>query len=182
MDVNLLSPAEKKEVRLIKLYHILKNISFDVVSLIAAVTLVFSFSAIILQNDDASLQQQLDQEAALKQEGRVASLEEATKELNLQLNAARDIQSTYIPWATVLHTIALQIPDGITLTSIQLTDSNKTYRLTGVSSDRQLLLNFEETMKQIPYFSTVNLPVSNLTQREDIPFEISGTLSEKLYE
>lgn len=182
MDVNLLSPSEKKEVRLLRMYFLIKTLGFRFTSLVVMVGVVLTFGLLLLRNENNSLAAQIASEQLLKQQGRITSLEEATSQLNTTLQRAELIQGSYISWTHIMSIVSNEIPDGITVTTIQLNDTTNVFQLSGTALNRQSLLDFEESIKEQPLFQDIALPVSNLTIRENIPFEMTGVLTSVLYE
>lgn len=182
MNVNLLSPDQKKEVRQLRTFHIVKNVTYNLISLGVAVTVALLFSLQIINNDDAQLKEQLTQEAQLQQLGLVTSLQEATQQLNQQIAAVQEIQAKYVSWTGVIANISEHIPNGITIAEATFNDTTMTFSMSGIAETRNDLLNFQDDMETYPIFAGVKFPTTNLTIRENIPFELTGSLTPVIYE
>lgn len=182
ISLNLLSPAEKKTVASIGIYHLTKNTTFQITSLVVIAATLFFFTNLLIKNNLQSLQKQISFEENLLQEGKVTSLDAAIKELNVQLASAKNIQSQYIRWTPLLVQLAESIPDPISVTSLQLDAPSQSFKLVGVAADRNSLLALQENLQSLPYLTGITSPISNLAQRENISFEVSGQLTKAIYE
>jgi hypothetical protein len=110
------------------------------------------------------------------------SMDEIIKSLNAQLIQINDVQTKYIKWTRVLNNFNTIVPNEISLNLLEFNSLTKTFRVTGTSSDRQVLLNFQESLSKFPYLKELNFPLSNLAQQNNINFEISGKLTDSIHE
>lgn len=180
--INLLSPIVKKRLTELKRYLILKRILFIASYLLIILSVVIFFSHRILKNYSDVLTQQLNNEQLLVKQGKVTALEDTISELNRQLALANEIQSKYIRWTPFLSQLNSIIPDGIKFESLEINSETNTFKIVGRAKEREALLTFQRSLKDFPFFINLNSPVSNLAQREDISFEISGQLTSTIYE
>lgn len=180
--LNLLSPEEKKKVQRIRLYHLIKNLSFQLTSVVLITMTVLIFNYLLLANQNESLDQQIENEVSTRRESRITSIEEATKQLNTQLESSKTVLDLYVQWTSILAKISNEIPAGITLTSVQLDSASLSFRIAGVALDRSLLLNFQDVIANNAYFTNTTSPISNLTQKDNVTFEITGQLTNAIYD
>jgi len=159
----------------------LKNTSFFIISIALITTTVFGFSYLLLNNFSESLIDQINKEIAQQKEEKLISIEEATKELNTQLKSAQQIQNDYIQWTTFLSDFSGKVIDGITLTNVEFITSTKSFKLMGMADTRATLLEFQDELEKLPTFNEITSPVSNLSQPENIQFEITGLLTDEVY-
>jgi len=155
ISLNLLSPAEQSSVNKTKIYFLLRGISFRIIS----------FTAI-----------------ALTQSGKITSIEAAINELNNQLSRAQIIQAEYVSWTNFLIVLDEYITDSIELNRIQVNTNTLTFKITGLAASRNSLIIFQEQITKLPFLSNLSSPISNLAQKENINFEMTGQLNETIYD
>ncbi|MEK7459982.1 MAG: pilus assembly protein PilM [Patescibacteria group bacterium] len=107
----------------------------------------------------------LDKEARVN---RVNKLTEATQTL---------LSQTPI-WSTVFDEVKARVISGINITNFSAPSITETMSLTGTAKDRVTLNLFKKSLQESPMFSEVNLPITNLEKRGDIPFTVSFRLKE----
>lgn len=183
--LNLLSPAEKQKVKSIRNFYLIRRITFPFISLILISTTILFFGQLLLNNYQKNIDEQIDKELSFILVGQTSSSEETIKNFNNQLSRISNIQSNYIKWTDFLIEFTSTIPPGISLNSIDFktlndNESNKTFQLTGVSSDRSALINFENNLEKSEYFSQITTPISALIQKENINFQTSGLILPKI--
>lgn len=76
-------------------------------------------------------------------------------------------------WSTVLTEIGSRVTDGITISSLSAPTINDRISLTGVAHDRVTLNQFKKSLQESSLLSEVGLPITNLEQKENIPFSTS---------
>lgn len=182
LSLNLLSPTEKIDVSKIRLFIILKSITFSIVSILLICGVVFGFSYYLLSNNSSSLSAQIEAERVFQQEKNISSTEDAVKILNNYLATAIVIQQEYVPWTRVLSQFSESIPADITLTSIDFSTINQSCTISGIARNRTALLTFQDQLNSVPFLTNVNSPLSNYTQPENIAFGITATLNETIHQ
>lgn len=100
------------------------------------------------------------------------------KEINTVLERVETIQKEYVLWLGPLADLANATPDNIILLESRLNDATDTYTLNGTAATRDALLLFQAQLEDIPYVETVDVPLSQLTERKDIRFSITVTRNE----
>ncbi|MDP2683976.1 MAG: hypothetical protein Q8P20_02860 [bacterium] len=185
-ELNLLNPTERNKANKIKTYFAIKHVLLQVVSLLLMITTIFYFSSIILKNNSDSLDEQIAKEIEIRQQGNVNSIEDATKLLNSQLELVKNIQDKHVYWTIFLNDFSELVPDNITINNLEfytniLSGSNtRTFKISGIANARQDFINFESNLTNSEYYSEINAPLSNLIQKENINFVITGILSNEI--
>ncbi|MFA6098511.1 MAG: hypothetical protein WCV50_00255 [Patescibacteria group bacterium] len=180
--LNLLSQEEKKHISLIKNYFIIKNVSFFIISFLIIIATITIFTNILLENYLQSLETQIKNEVSISSEGKIASIEEAIKELNSQLLLAKNVEESYVLWTKILTSLVEKLPEGVTLNNINLNSQAMTLKISGTAVNRDAYLNTKSSLELVPYFSNISSPISNLTKKDDIPFTFVGQLTNLIYE
>ncbi len=181
-SINLLSPAEKNNLKKKRLFFVIKSITFQFISLTLIIATVFIFSYFLLNNEKDSLDGLINKEIKLQLEGKVSAVEDATSELNKQLMLANNIQLEYIKWTNIIKSFSSTITKDIILTGLQFDSTDQELSIKGVAQNRDILVSFQNNLEELSYFSDINVPISSLMQRENINFEITGQLTDAIYE
>jgi len=180
--INLLSPAEKNYIKKKRLFFVIKSITFRFISLTLIIATVFIFSYFLLNNEKNSLDELINKEITLQLEGEVSAVEDATSELNKQLMSANNIQLEYIKWTNIIKSFSSTISGGIILTNLQFVSTDQELNIKGVAQNRDILIDFQNNLEELSYFNDINIPISSLLQKENINFEITGQLTDAIYE
>lgn len=186
-SLNLLSPEEKKKIKSIKNFYLIRRISFPFISLLLISTTVLFFGQLLLNNYQKNINEQIDNEMSFILVGQTSSTEDTIKEFNNQLSRITTIQSGYIKWTNFIIEFTSLVPDGISLNSLDLktlndVGSNKTIQITGFSIDRKTLIDFESNLEKSEYFSNIDTPISALIQKVNINFQLSGIITDKIHD
>ena len=182
-DLNLLNPNERNKAKKIKLYFIVKFLSIQLLIVTAIISAVSYFSVALLQNDLDSIEQQIESEILFRESGELNSIEDATEELNSQLQQVESIQAKYLVWTQFINDIALLIPENITIdraefnTNLLLASTINDFEIEGTALTREDFIAFQQILNDSSIFSEIDAPISNLIQKENINFTISGILT-----
>jgi len=79
-------------------------------------------------------------------------------------------------WSEILTEFSQRTPDGITISMFSAPSFTGKMSLTGVASTRTILNNYKTTLQASTLLSEVELPLTNLEQKDKIPFTISFRL------
>ncbi len=104
--------------------------------------------------------------------------EEWIKNTNDLISTSRGIVSTMINWSLLLDDIKNRVIDGITISSLSVKSINEKINITGIAKDRDTLNLFKKTLQESTYITSIELPITNLEQKEAIPFTISFSLKD----
>ena len=69
--------------------------------------------------------------------------------------------------------LSTSVPQGVQLNSLEIDYLNKTIRFSGISDTRQNFLDFQELLKKNEMITDLEAPVSDLTKKENIVFNLS---------
>lgn len=87
------------------------------------------------------------------------------------------MQKSFTRWTTIVTDLSRALPRGVTLTSFEADKSSGVFSIKGVATTRADLLAFQQTLANVATFADIRAPVSNLLEREDIHFDLKGTLT-----
>ena len=95
------------------------------------------------------------------------------REINTLLADTQSLQETFIAWTPRIQTFVSAIPDGVTLSNLSLSAYKKTYLMSGFAVSRESLLVLKERLLARPEVKDVNIPLSQLIERENISFSLT---------
>ena len=93
------------------------------------------------------------------------------KQANEKIKQIASIDQTQLHWSNVFEKISGLIPDGIEIKS--LTTNNYSINITGLSDTRDNLIEFKSKLVNDRCFSNIDLPLSNLVEKNDVEFGIT---------
>lgn len=181
LNLNLLSSKERKKIRLEKNFLLTKNVIFDISLALIIIIVSLLATTIILNLYKKDFDKTIENEINLLSSTKRESLEKSTKELNAQLNTIESIQKEYVKWSNLLTELTKVVPVGVKINSLELNKNNKKVNITGVSKNREVLLEFQNNLKNLNYFTNITSPISNLLVRENVEFQFTGELSQDIY-
>jgi hypothetical protein len=98
-------------------------------------------------------------------------------QLNNTLAITVGILRGTVDWSAVLKKLDADIIPGITLNGISMPSQNGTMSISGIAQTRDILNNFNATLEADTFLSNVNLPITNIDQSNNLPFNITFTIS-----
>ena len=87
--------------------------------------------------------------------------------------------TTTTPFSELLRLVISEKPPEVLLSSFSLTVESKTrgrFVISGLARERESLVAFSKNLSEHKLFSSVDLPISNLSRKEDIDFSITLTI------
>jgi hypothetical protein len=98
------------------------------------------------------------------------------KKTNNILKLTQQIDREYVKWTPTLVAIANATPELVVLSNFSLNNGTKTITLGGTAGTRDSLLAFGQNLLALPMIESVNLPSSQLTEKENILFNFTAKL------
>ncbi len=174
--LNLLPKERKQQLR----RHLLARSGFTVLLLFTVVSLGISLALFVASSILATAlrtQQQKTQQTVantLQQQGELP--QEKIRQLNALISRVTAIQKTHTAVIPLVNMLTELIPDGITVATLDIDPQKLTVGMAGTAATRQTLLSLENNFSSSENLKNVTNPVSNLLQRENIPFTINATM------
>jgi len=82
----------------------------------------------------------------------------------------------YNPVILISHFSSL-IPEGVVINHLDISIADKTIAFSGYADSRDKLIDLENNFSQDDLFSNFAYPISNLTEKENIYFDLEGQLN-----
>jgi len=96
--------------------------------------------------------------------------------LNNQFRNIHDLENQFIFYDDLLITITSLIPQGIKLDYLSINTNLNNGLFRGVATTRKDFIEFQDNLKNEKIFKSVESPLSNIIERENIKFTIKTTL------
>ncbi len=169
IELNLLPPQEKDELKLERLYRWLifycSSAVLIILLFIAFLALIWSFIIIQLKSYTANL----ENTRTSFQGQSIENQQKLITDFNHQLNKIDQIQNDHKYYSTILIRLSELIPSGIRIDAFVVDEQGKC-TLTGYAQKRSQLLLLKEALEKSSFFEKIDNPISNLTKQIDINF------------
>jgi len=149
---------------------LVRNIIIDVsifflLAFLAAYLLIFSLSQ-ILNNTSTNISIPPVSTDVLEKESLI-------KKVNSLTQVAQSFLSNTTNWSILIDEIKSRSINGIIISSFSANSINDPISLVGIASDRDTLNKFKKSLQDSNYLTSIDLPITNLEQKGDIPFSIT---------
>jgi len=106
-------------------------------------------------------------------------LETRARQLNMISLATANIVKKSPHWSKVLIELKKSVPSDVVINHLAMPAQDGTVNLKGVAKNRGQLNVFKKTLEESSLFSNIKLPLTNLEQKESIPFIMSFSLKDQ---
>jgi Tfp pilus assembly protein PilN len=162
MLLNLISPQMHETLR----QRVILSAARSLVIVVVCVEIIFAsvlFAGDLqLKAKTKSLSQEADQSSLLLRAKGQATVADTTKVLNSQIKILQDLQKRYVRWVPIFKTFSDLTPEGITLTSIQFSQSTGKVKFSGVASTREAYTNYETVLQKSALLQDVVFPLQTI--------------------
>jgi Tfp pilus assembly protein PilN len=86
---------------------------------------------------------------------------------------SQSIISTTPNWSILIDEINSRTVDGIIISNFIAPSVNDIISISGMASNRDTLNQFKKKLQDSPYLTSVEMPITNLEQKGDIPFSVT---------
>ena len=178
ITLNIISDQQRSVIKSIRRYQLLKRIGFSAIIVFILVSLLLGVSLFLLNQNLATINQQIaDTEKKIQGSNQGEDIKESVIALNKKINLLKIVQSEYREMSMIIDPLTQAMPDGVTLTSFSINILNNTFEISGTSQNRQSLLDFQNQLANTEIFSEIKSPLSNLAEKENISFKLTGKLT-----
>jgi len=92
---------------------------------------------------------------------------------NQEVNDLSTIDHGLFSVPMVIEDVYALMPQGISITSFDLTDNNLEFRISGIAADRNVLLEAQNNLKKANFVEKVIAPISNYDEKTKISFQLT---------
>lgn len=167
ITLNLIPPLQKKELRLLRVFIVIKNVIIYLLLYVTVAAIILLCAKLILQNNfnqvvaDYNLNNRTGQ-----------LLGQEIKQFNQKLINIQTIQADYTAWSEFLISVNELLPNDVVLYNITLDKQTKEIQISGRAKTRQALLDYQQKLNASAYLEKVEIPLSTLLEKENIDFTI----------
>lgn len=167
LKLNILSEDYKKEIKLSSFYIVFKNITLFFVFLTAVVGIIFLLGDITLQT---YVKHSGNNKLVTRNNYR--NLDEQVKEAETKINNVMTIQENFINWSKLIEDIISKTNDNIIFKKITINRDKSELNLSGNAKTRVDLIELKESFKNSDSYLTIDFPIENILEKNDINFNI----------
>ena len=171
INLNLLSPEKRKTLATTLAYLTLERIVLSLLVLLAATAGVLFFARTIVHGNLQTITAHREETAR-----EYASINKEVREANATLRAIRGLERESFPWTSAFSELFALVPENVTLISFTIDRDGNSVIARGRAQTRNALLQFRERLEANPLLKDVSVPLSSLTFRENVDFEIRAAL------
>jgi len=172
IKINLIPPHKKEDIARAYWLRLVSKWEIEfVLLLVLLIAFLFSMNLVLKTSVLAENNAELLTE---KNNDKYKLLEEYDNEIKVvieQMAGVKKVQANQLYWSKVLLKINENFINGIEVVS--LTTKNYDMTIAGRADTRDSLIAFKDKLAQDSCFANVDLPLSNLTSREDVEFQLS---------
>lgn len=176
ITINLLAPAKKQEIRLIKNFLLTRRLIIISLGFLLVIALILAGTNYYLARKNKELASKLETNQTLPT-GQNIPLSQSISLFNKQLKSVGKIQADYHKWSEFFLEFNRAVPNNLQITSLIFNTSDKTALIQGTAKTRDDLIQFQTSLAKSNLFKEITSPISNLLIRNDISFELRATLN-----
>ncbi len=172
LNLNLLPASIKEEVKLKRLYRLLKKISFIIL------LLPFIYSG-ALWGAKTALIDSLNalEEHSLLLNRNSQGYNKKVRQINQQIKNIQEIEANFSFLSCPLKEIANSVPAGVSLTELAMDKNTQILKIKGQAAKRDDLLQFKDRLEKLNLVASVDLPLENLLKQKDVKFTLTVSLN-----
>ena len=171
LRLNLLSPEKRRHLHRMLYFQFIKHVFESALLVLSLCAIALLGGRSILENHLNHLAAQLTNTAQQQNERSLV-----IQRINTIVRDTKEVQDLYHNWTDTIAPIANTIPPQIMLSGLVLDKRAKTYIFTGTAKTREDLLTLQDAIKHMPGVIEAEVPLSQLTQKENISFSITATI------
>lgn len=159
-------------------YEYQKAITFS--ELISALTIglsvffsvVFILSWLLMNTIQERIVNRIENLNAIPLPANIMELEDRAKKFNRLIAATSELTKNISNWSKFFEELKSRTVPGVIINNISIPSINNTINMNGVAQNRAQLNLFKKNLTESDLFDGVNLPITNLEQKENIPFSV----------
>ncbi|MBT4121593.1 hypothetical protein HOE31_01445 [bacterium] len=169
IHLNLISPKQQKLLKVRNVYLYIENF----LNLLIIASILIAISLIPINQTIANLSRTVEQK-----KGAVAAsnklLTDKINYLNEEITTIDSIQKSFNDWPGFLKELASLVPNNVLIIQINAQLKTNQFTMQGHAESREEYLLFKDNLENSEIFFDLNTPITDILQRENITFEISG--------
>ena len=168
LRINLLSTEKRKYLNKMIYVQFVKNTFISIV-------FVFCLSGITLLGCQSVLQEYFSDvsNSLTLSDSMHAEKNKNIQAVNETLKKVEAMQEVHNLWSQKIIKLGNAIPTDIIINNILIVNQNKEINISGTALRRTALLELKDNFNNLDFINNINIPLSQLTEKENIDFSIS---------
>lgn len=171
--LNLLSPQKKHHLKRMAVFIFLKNMLEISLIIVTVAGIILIGGRWFLQNYFNDLTERLVTVGNQKND-----TNQRIRQVNFVIKDLSFMQQEYAPWTPMITEIANAVPAQMLVESMLLDRATNIFTFTGIAETRADLLDFQKKLQGLAFIAKVEVPLSQLTEKERIPFIITAAVTQ----
>lgn len=171
LRINLLSPDKRHSFKsLMKFLFVKEMLEFAILTAsMLAMMYLFAWWVLAQAMSDVVSSSLLVNREAPPINKDIQELNRQTKNINLS-------SQDFYPLSHLIFELSNVLPSDIKLVGVEFDRQKNSVTISGTAATRDALLNFQKVVSDLKWIVAVTAPTSQLFQKENITFEIKGSL------
>lgn len=175
IKLNLIPPSRKEEIAKSKNLRTVLRVEFFLTIIgIVFFIMLFSFEYILDFNFQSASEQR---NGKIEQYEKIKRYDDRFSQINREVLDIQNIRKSQLYWSKLFVNLNETIFPGIEIKSFL--NENYAINISGVSDTRSNLILFKEKLEKSDCFLNINLPLSDLIEKNNIAFQISFNVKQE---
>ncbi len=168
IKINLLSNEKRKYLNRMIYIQFVKNTFISIV-------FVFCLSGMTLLGGQSVLQEYFNSvSSVLTMSNSVRSAEnKQIQDVNNIIKRTEALEAVNNLWAEKIVEFGNAVPAGVTIKNMGIFKDRNEINISGLAQNRDALLELKENVSELDFIENMEIPLSQLTEKEDINFSIT---------
>lgn len=172
MFLNLLPQGIKETIKIRRLAENIKNIFWAIFAI-----LIIGAIILFLINNELKNNLKNYQEGFFLQKNYQSGQEEDSASINEALKLKTEMQENYFPLSALLKQSMAKENENLRLARIKIDKEKNEIIFGGQAKNRSALIDFKKWLENSSQFYNINFPVENISNKENIDFNITANLN-----
>ncbi|MEK7653311.1 MAG: PilN domain-containing protein [Patescibacteria group bacterium] len=171
ININLLSPEQKKSLKTKRVYIATKEMVMLVLLFTTIIAIMLLVSRYVLETQLANL--------VIRNANAIKISQETNKKiinLNKVISEVETIQRNFKLWSGFLIRLTRTVPENISFSTLKIYRDSATLEIKGKAKARPDLIKFQKNLEDSKLFKNVNLPLADLLVKENNNFTIQAVI------
>jgi len=172
ITINLLSPNQKKELKVKRVYVAVKELTVLILLFTLIIAILLLSSKYVLDNKMARL---IERNILVIQQN--AEVVSKINSLNAKINVIDKIQNNFKKWSDFLLALTNATPVNISYELIRIQFDSAALELRGTAKSRDDLIKLKNNLNNLKLIKDINLPLKDLLPKENNQFTITASIN-----
>lgn len=110
-----------------------------------------------------------------------SALQKEIQRINNALEDTAHIQVAFTKYSELAAGLAAALGSSVTINFLHVNTDSNTLRITGTAENRDALVAVQDALKSLPEVASLDSPLENFLERDNITFRFNAVLKENIY-